>query len=58
MQTIEMRDPEGFGQVSRKNGEQAWCEAGPGSGRSCVDMEDSQNGHTAHELPRVCQLLP
>ena len=23
-----------------------------------VDMEGSQNGHTAPELPRVCQLLP
>ena len=57
MQTIEMRDPEGLDQVSRKNGGQAWCEAGPGSSRSCVDMEGSQNGNTAHELPRVCQLL-
>ena len=30
------------------------------SGRSgsSVDMESSENGHTAHELPRVCQLLP
>ena len=34
------------------------CEAGPGSSRSSVDMEGSQNGHTARELPRVCQLLP
>ena len=41
-----------------ENGGQAWCEARPGSSRSCVDMEGSQNGHTAHELPRVCQLLP
>ena len=23
-----------------------------------VFMEGSQNGHTAHELPRVCQILP
>ena len=30
----------------------------PGSSRSSVDMEGPQNGHTAHELPRVCQLLP
>ena len=30
----------------------------PGSSRSSVDMEGSQNGHTAPELPRVCQLLP
>ena len=29
----------------------------PEGSRSCVDMEGSQNGHTAHELPRVCQLL-
>ena len=28
----------------------AWCEAGPGTSRSCVDMEGSQNGHTAHEV--------
>ena len=35
-----------------------WCEAGPGSSRGCVDMEDSENGHTANEIPRVCQLLP
>ena len=37
---------------------QTWCEAGPGSSRSSVDMESSQNGHTAPELPRICQLLP
>ena len=41
-----------------KNGGYAWCEAGPGSSGSSVDMESSQNGHTAPELPRVCQLLP
>ena len=58
METIEMRDPERFNQVSRENGGQAWCEAGPRSSRSCSDMEVSQNGHTTHELPRVCQLLP
>ena len=34
------------------------CEAGPGSSRSCADVEDSKNRHTTHELPRVCQLLP
>ena len=48
----------GIQQVSRKNGGQAWREAGPGSSRGCVDMEGSQNGNTTHELPRVCQLLP
>ena len=57
MQTIEMRDSEGFDQVSRKNGGQTWCEAVPGSNRCCVDMEGSQIGHTAHELPRVCKVL-
>ena len=41
MQTIEMLNPEGFNQVSRKNGGQAWCEAGPGSSRSCPDVEGS-----------------
>ena len=41
-----------------KNGGQAWCEARSGSSRSSDDMESSKNGHTAHELPRVCQLLP
>ena len=46
-----------FNQVSRKNGGQAWREAGPGSSRGCVDMEGSQNGRTTHELLRVCQLL-
>ena len=30
----------------------------PGSSGSSVDMESSQNGHTAPELPQVCQLLP
>ena len=39
MQTIEMRDPEGCDQVSRKNGGQAWCEAEPGSSRRCDDTE-------------------
>ena len=35
------------------------CEIGkPGSSRSSVDMEGSQNGQTAPELPRVWQLLP
>ena len=58
METIEMRDPEGFNQVSRKSGGQAWCEARPGSSRGCVTMEGSENGHTTHELPRVCQILP
>ena len=33
-------------------------EAGPGSGGNSVDMEGPQNGHTAPELPRVCQLPP
>ena len=46
-----------FNQVSRKNDGQAWREAGPGSSGGCVDMEGSQNRHTAHELPRVCQLF-
>ena len=32
--------------------------AGPGSSGSSVDMESPQNGHTAPELLRVCQLLP
>ena len=43
MQNIEMRNLQGFSQVSRKNGGQAWREAGPGSKRGCVDMEGSQN---------------
>ena len=29
-------------QVTGKNGGQAWCETGPGSSRSCVDMEGSR----------------
>ena len=49
---------EGFNQVSRKNGGQAWCEAGPGSSRGCADVDVSQSGHTTDELPRVSQLLP
>ena len=48
----------GFNQVSRKNGGQAWCEAGPGSSRGCADVEGSQNGHKTHELPGASQLLP
>ena len=47
MQTIEMWHPQGFNQVSRKNGGRAWREAGPGNSRGCVDLEDSQKGHTS-----------
>ena len=57
MQTIEMRNPSGFNQVSGKNGGQAWRKGGPGSSRGFVVKEGSQNGHPTHELPRVCQLF-
>ena len=40
------------------NGGQAWPKAGPGSSGGRVDKEGPQNGHTTHELPGICQLLP
>ena len=36
MQIIEMSNPQGFNQVSRKNGGQAWREAGPGSSEAVL----------------------
>ena len=39
-------------------GRQAWCEAVSGCGGGRVNMEGHQNGHAAHELPGIFQILP
>ena len=54
----KFENPLRFNQVPGKNGGQAWRKAGPGSSGGGVDLEGPQNGHTALELPGVCQLLP
>ena len=57
MQTIEIRNKK-FNQVPGRNGGQSWRKTGPRGSGSRVDMEVLQNGHTTHELPGVCQLIP
>ena len=57
VQTVKVRDTQGFNKLLGQNGGQAWHQTGSRCSGSSSNLENAKNGTSVDELPGFCELL-